>query len=370
MTRKTRTVSEDFYDDVYEHAPDMYCSVDVRTGEITACNLTYADEIGLERDDILGADALEYYAEESEGEVLQAREQVRGGEPVENVDVRVRRADGSTFWALHSATPIREDGKVVGLRAALRDVSALKKAEREFREQTRQLKQSNEELEQFAYLASHDLQEPLRMVASYTQLLARRYEDELDERAQKYIGYAVEGAERMKALLNDLLQYSRVGRPNESMEAVDLNGVLESVTSNLMIRIRETGAEVDVDELPVVHGNRTMLNSLFQNLIGNGIKFNDSSTPRVTVSVADTDDDQVTVEVRDNGVGFDPDNADRMFQMFQRLNGRGDFEGTGTGLAIVKKIVEAHDGTVSADSTPGEGSTFRVTLPLADNSFD
>jgi PAS domain S-box-containing protein len=363
MADQTRTVSEDFFIDVYERAPDMYSSVDLRTGEIVECNLTFAGEIGLDREEILGRDELDFFADESKERVLEAREHLRTEGVVENVDVTVRRADGTTFDALLSATAIREDGEVTASRSALRDVTELKETERRLRDRTRRLEQSNEELEQFAYLASHDLQEPLRMVASYTQLLARRYEDELDERAQKYIGYAVEGAERMKTLLNDLLEYSRIGRPDDSMETVELQEILDSVQSNLTIRIREAGAQVDVGDLPAVYGDRTMLISLFQNLIENGIKFSEAETPRVEVEAVEVSDEARTIEVRDNGIGFDTDNADRMFQMFQRLNERSAFEGTGTGLAIVKKIVDAHGGDMSVDSTPGEGSCFRVTLP-------
>lgn len=203
------------------------------------------------------------------------------------------------------------------------------------------------------------------MVASYTQLLARRYEDELDEQAQGYIDYAVEGAERMKALLSDLLEYSRVGRKDDEFGEVELGGVVDVVEANLRVRIAEIGAEIRRGELPVVRGSQSQLVQLVQNLVENALKFNDSETPRVEIG-AERTGERYRVRVTDNGIGVDEENAGRIFQVFQRMNEREAYEGTGIGLAIVDKIVSTHGGEIRVESEPGEGTTFLFDLEAAE----
>lgn len=355
-------ITEEFFVDIYEHAPDLICAVDLESGTITACNQTYADRLEYEKEEIVGRESLEFYVEDCRSKVQEAYEELRSKGEVENVEVMMECADGSRFDASLSATGIRgSDGEIVGSRSALREITELKEAKRKLEERARRLEQSNRELEQFAYLATHDLQEPLRMVASYTQLLERRYTEELDERAKKYIDYAVDGAKRMKALLSDLLKYSRAGRPEMEFELVALDDVMESVCSNLRVRIGESDAEVVFEGLPEVVGDETQLIQLFQNLVENAIKFQEEGRPRVEIE-AETRGEEVCVEVSDNGTGIDTSNADRMFQIFQRLHERGEYDGTGAGLAIVKKIVEQHGGGIEVESTVGEGTTMRVTL--------
>ena len=228
-----------------------------------------------------------------------------------------------------------------------------------------ELRRSNADLEQFAYVASHDLQEPLRMVASYMQLLDRRYGDKLGQDAQDFIGFAVDGAQRMQRLIDDLLAYSRIGIRGVPFEPTDSEVAFNRAMGNLEVSIEETGADVTHEPLPTVIGDSGQLVQLFQNLIGNGIKFSGSDVPEVRV-------DAVPVEagwqfsVSDNGIGIDSQYSERIFELFRRLHGRDEYPGTGIGLAICKKIVQRHGGTISVASEPGMGSTFYFTLQSVD----
>ncbi len=257
-----------------------------------------------------------------------------------------------------NAIPMRGDVHVL---AVINDISERKLTESKLRAQREELERSNRDLEQFAYLASHDLQEPLRMVASYTELLRERYEGRLDEKADKYIRFAVEGARRMQRLIADILAYSRVGSRCEPTGPARLDMVLKRVTASLRDVIGATGARIDHGPMPIVLGDEVQLEQLFQNLLGNALKFRGTVAPVVTV-VAERAGAHWQFAVADNGVGFDPEYAERIFQMFQRLHGRDEYEGTGIGLAIAKRIVECHGGRIWARSQPGRGSTFQFTL--------
>ena len=225
------------------------------------------------------------------------------------------------------------------------------------------LEQSNEELEQFAYVASHDLQEPLRMVASYTNLIARRYKGKLDKKADKYIHYAIDGAKHMQVLINDLLLLSRVRTKARPFAGVDMNEVVKIALSNLKVAVRESGAKVTTDPLPTIVGDDTQLVSVFQNLIANGIKFVEGRKPEIHISGTRSDNGwQFSVE--DNGIGIDVEHRQRIFKVSQRLHGRDRYPGTGIGLAIVKKIIDRHGGGIHVESEPGSGSIFRIELPL------
>jgi PAS domain S-box-containing protein len=286
--------------------------------------------------------------------------------------VRVR-ADGqlvviSSRWVIdrngheRGAMPILEISSDITARKRVEEV--LRCLNGELARQASQLARSNRELEQFAYVASHDLQEPLRMVASYLELVAERYKGRLDEKADKFIAYAVDGATRMKRLIDDLLGYSRVSTRAQPAEVIDVGAALEEATKNLGKVIAEKEAVVTWDVLPTVVVNRTHLVQLFQNLIGNALKFC-VELPRIHVG-AQRDEQAWVFSVRDNGIGIAPEHRERIFQIFQRLHGRDKYAGTGIGLAICKKIVEQYGGRIWVESQPGKGSTFFFTLPAVD----
>jgi PAS domain S-box-containing protein len=277
-------------------------------------------------------------------------------------DLAFLRRDGSSFPVEYVSTPVVEEGRVVGVVVVFKDITRRKQAEEALKQTAARLELSNTELEQFAFVASHDLQEPLRMVTSYVQLLARRYRDKLDADADKFIGNAVDGATRMHRIINDLLAYSRVSRKGEPFTAVECSTAYEQAISNLQASIEESGATVTRDDLPSVMGDTSQLTQLFQNLIGNAIKFRKEEPPRVHVSAVH-DDQRWTLSVKDNGIGIDPQYAERIFVIFQRLHTREAYPGTGIGLALCKTIAERHGGRIWVDSEIGKGATFHFTLP-------
>jgi PAS domain S-box-containing protein len=268
----------------------------------------------------------------------------------------------ATFWV--QIAPLRDElGQIMGVMALSRDITARRRAERGVEERARDLERSNAELEQFAYVASHDLSEPLRMVSSYLQLLRRRYHGKLDADADAFIDFAVDGAGRMRGLIDDLLTYSRAGRDDQPLQPVATLGVVEHVLDSLRAQPGTREAHVALGELPVVPGDPHQLGQLFQNLIGNAVKFvPPERTPEVTVGAV-RDGAVWHFTVADNGIGLDPAYAERIFRMFQRLHTRDDYPGTGIGLAIAKKVVERHDGAIWVEPAPAGGTCFHFTIP-------
>jgi light-regulated signal transduction histidine kinase (bacteriophytochrome) len=235
-------------------------------------------------------------------------------------------------------------------------------------ERTAELARSNAELEQFAYIASHDLQEPLRMVSSYVQLLGRRYQGKLDKDADEFIAFASEGATRMQRLINDLLAYSRVGTRGKSFEEVNLDAALAQALENMQVAIKEKNAIITYDPLPKVYGDGSQFVQVFQNLIDNAIKFSGDNSPVVHIS-ARLEGREYVCSVKDNGIGIAPEYLNKLFTLFQRLHTRKEYPGTGLGLAICKRIVERHGGKIWVDSKPGEGSTFYFIIPTTQRSY-
>jgi signal transduction histidine kinase len=244
-----------------------------------------------------------------------------------------------------------------------REVAERLQAQQGMAKRSAELQRSNAELEQFAYVASHDLQEPLRMVSSYTQLLAKRYRDKLDGSAIEFIDFAVDGVKRMQKLIQDLLQLSRVGTRAREFAVVNCEAALQTARLNLSAAIRQSGAAITQDSLPPVRADCGQLAQLFQNLLGNALKYRAERTPQIHIG-CDVQDGYWQFSVRDNGIGIDPQFAERIFMLFQRLHGKGEYEGTGIGLAICKKIVERHGGNIWVESAAGQGANFKFTLPM------
>ncbi len=276
-----------------------------------------------------------------------------------------KRKDNTLFPVELSQSPLAL-GRERLLIHAVRDRSEQQRAEEALNQSANELKRSNIELERFAYVASHDLQEPLRMVSSYTQLLARRYKDKLDASANEFIDFAVDGANRMQKLINDLLALSRVGTQVLAHETVDCEEVLARVLSDLRPTLDAAGVVVEEHApLPKVTGDRTQLGQLFQNLVGNAVKFRGEAVPRVTVSAALESERMWRFSFKDNGIGIEPQYFERIFVIFQRLHGKEQYPGTGIGLAICQKVVERHGGKLWVESAPGAGAEFFFTLPSA-----
>jgi PAS domain S-box-containing protein len=293
--------------------------------------------------------------------------------------------DGRVVWVHGECQLIRDDaGQPLFLQGIAYDITESKRAEEQLQRMHRDLElmvqqrtqelatsntelaRSNAELTQFAYVASHDLQEPLRMMGSFAQLLAERYQGKLDTEADEFIHFITDGADRMQRLINDLLLYSRVGKGDIAMAAVDCNAALGLARTNLQAVIHETQASIAADPLPVVQGNEAQMMQLLQNLIGNAIKFAQRNVSPVVQVGARMQGNEWLFWVRDNGIGFEPRQAERIFLVFQRLHPRIEYPGTGIGLAICRKIVERHGGRIWADSVPGSGTTFYFTLPATE----
>ncbi|RQG96580.1 PAS domain-containing sensor histidine kinase [Natrarchaeobius chitinivorans] len=272
-------------------------------------------------------------------------------------EYRVWDADDDLRWVVaRGHVEYDEDGTPTVFPGALADITERKQFER-------RLEESNRRLEQFAYAASHDLQEPLRMITSYLQLIERRYADEFDEDGQEFIDFAVDGAERMRDMIDGLLEYSRVETRGDPFEPVDLDDVLEAVRADLQVAIEESDATITVESLPRVEGDPEQVRQVFQNVLSNAIEYSDDP-PRVDVSAVQNGS-EVIVSVSDEGIGIDPEDRERVFEVFQSLHERDEHSGTGIGLALCKRIVERHGGDIWLESQPGEGATFSFTLPAA-----
>jgi PAS domain S-box-containing protein len=352
------------YRGLLEAAPDPMVLVN-QASEIVLVNLQAENVFGYRREELVGQIAKCLFPPESVDRliayVVRAGDRSFGEQSRTPIEVDARKKDGGSFPVdiMLSRLETREG---ILLAIAVRDISARKQSEALVLQMMADLNRSNEELQQFAYIASHDLQEPLRMVASYTQLLAKRYSGKLDAEADEFIAFAVDGANRMQRLIQDLLVYSRAGTGMKELVQTSSELAFERAISNLRNAIEDSGAQVTHDPLPFVMANEGQLVQLFQNLVGNAIKYQNPGVPCVHVSSEGGGHKTWLFSVRDNGLGIDPKYFQKIFGMFQRLHKREEFSGTGIGLAICKKIVEQHGGRISVESTLGQGSTFRFAL--------
>jgi len=367
---KRLTQMEGRYRGLLEAAPDAMVVVN-QGGEIVLLNVQAEKRFGYRRDELLGQKVTniipEGFAERLIADRLRSAEDALAQQIGTGIELTGRRKDGNAFPIEIMLSPL-ESAEGILVTAAVRDITVRKTAEAHLLQNVEELNRSNEELGQFAYIASHDLQEPLRMVASYTQLLSRRYKGKLDADADEFISFAVDGASRMQGLIQDLLAYSRVGSKGKILRDTSSEEALEQALMNLRGSIEESGAVVTHDPLPTVMADETQLVQLFQNLVGNAIKYQKPGTPLVHIAAAKNGGKKWEFSVQDNGLGIDSQYFQRIFGMFQRLHKRDEFAGTGIGLAICKKIVERHGGSISVESEPGHGSTFRFALSGGERS--
>jgi PAS domain S-box-containing protein len=358
------------YRGLLEAAPDAMVVVNA-SGKIVLLNVRAEKEFGYHRDELVGQLVKNIipdgFAERLLADGLRSVDDALAQRIGTGIELAGRRKDGSQFPLEIMLSPLESpDGVLV--TAAIRDITVRKTAEADLLRKIDELNRSNEELAQFAYIASHDLQEPLRMVASYTQLLSRRYKGKLDTEADEYIAFAVDGANRMQRLIQDLLAFSRVGTKGKDLVDTSSEAALLQALQNLRGAITDSGALVTHDPMPAVLADEMQLTQLFQNIIGNAIKYQKPGIPEVHISATRNGAGKWMFSVQDNGLGIDPQYFERIFGMFQRLHKREEFAGTGIGLAICKKIIERHGSSISVESTLGQGSTFRFALEESENT--
>jgi PAS domain S-box-containing protein len=355
--------SEAMYHSLVEHVPLNIFRKDLE-GRVVFGNASYCEALGLDLEELLGKTDFDLFSEEQASKYVEDDARViESGEPLRQVEEH-QRLEG-TLYVEVLKTPIYDHrGKCVGTQGIFWDVTVEYESRRKLEESAAALKQSNDDLAQFAYVASHDLQEPLRMVSSYLQLIEKRYAGALDDSGREFIGFAVDGAKRMKNLIRALLEYSRIGNGASEMEPVALGEVVKEVCGVLRMAIEESGASLKIGELPELCCDRIQIAQLFQNLIGNALKFCRDRSPEVEVfSVRDEKENAWQISVRDNGIGIEPEYLERVFVIFQRLHSREEYAGTGIGLALCKRIVERHQGKIWVDSEPGVGTTFSFSIP-------
>jgi PAS domain S-box-containing protein len=336
---------------------DLLCIADV-DGYFRRLNPAFERTLGYRQAELMEKPFLHFVHPDDLADTERVLRQLEEGEKTMGFENRYICKDGSVRWFLWAAAP----GPNRLVYATARDITERKHAEEELRRTASDLARSNAELEQFAYLASHDLQEPLRAVAGCAQILERKYHEQLNSQGAELIRFIVEGASRMKALITDLLAYSRVGRSGKEMRMFQSEASFVAALANLRSSIEEKSARITHTHLPEVYGDALLLTQLFQNLLGNALKFCTDRVPEVHVSAIHQASEWL-FSVRDNGIGIDPQYFDRIFGVFQRLHTRREFEGTGIGLAVCKKIVECHGGKISVESAPGQGTTFHFTIP-------
>ncbi|MES2885178.1 MAG: ATP-binding protein [Pseudomonadota bacterium] len=358
--------ANEFRERVMESATNAIYTMDME-GRFTTANRRTAEITGYPIEDLIGQTWANMVREEDLPELYAGYvSTVSGSTPITNREISLRQKNGHWVVIVFSIAPLRREGVIFGVVGAAEDITERKHAEAELKARAEELSRSNQELEQFAYVASHDLQEPLRTVTGFAQLLGRRYQGRLDAEADEFIGFITSGVVRMKSLIEDLLAYSRVQREHHAAGVVALDAVLATALANLGAAIQATGATVTHTSLPELAVDPRQFAQLFQNLIGNAIKFRGEAAPLVHLSAEAREADWL-FSISDNGIGIDAQSAGRVFMLFQRLHSRDQYEGNGIGLTICKKIVELHGGRIWVEPTPAgaSGTVFRFTLPKA-----
>ncbi len=353
------------YSDLYDFAPVGYLTLS-EEGRIVEANLTAARQLGMERSVLIGKPFNLYAAGDYREELHLHLRMVFNTRQPHTCEIKLdgRNCTGC-YFQLDSTYLLNSDGESLA-RTTMTDISDRKKAEEKLTALAGKLEFRNRELEQFAFIASHDLQEPLRKILAFGERLGTKYREKLDEEGKDYLIRIMNASKRMQQFIRDLIQYARVTARPEPLHTLDLRKAVMEVISDLELKIERVGANVEVLELPAVKGEKSQIRQLFQNLIANALKFHGEEQPHIKIYSRRTDRD-CTIFVEDNGIGFDEKYLDRIFVPFERLHGKSAYEGTGMGLAICRKIVERHGGTITAKSKAGEGSTFIITLPLESN---
>jgi PAS domain S-box-containing protein len=347
---------QQYTDDILDAIDDVFYVLDER-GTLTRWNQSLSEVTGYTDEEISAMAAPDFFEDDNRDVAVDAVCRGLDSGSV-NVELDLRTKDGDTIPFEFVGSKLEDTSGDPILAGIGRDVT--NRIEREQR-----LEQSNERLEQFAYAASHDLQEPLRMVSSYLRLIEGRADEELTEETEEFLRFAVDGADRMREMIDGLLVYSRIETQGGPLESVDLDGVVEAVRDDLEVQITESGAEVGIEELPTVMGDERQLRQVFQNLLSNAIEYSGDDPPRVQIS-AERNSSMWEISVRDEGIGIDPDEQARIFDVFQRLQSQNDHQGSGIGLALCERIVERHGGEIWVESEPGEGATFSFTLRPGD----
>jgi PAS domain S-box-containing protein len=348
--------------DLYNNAPCGYHSLD-SDGVFVRINDTELTWLGYLRNEIIGKKLSDIITPKSLDVFNENYTKLKERGWTKDLEFEMIRKNGTVLPVLLSANAIKDaDGNFIMSRSTVYDITERKRVEKELTQLTHELKRSNADLQQFAYATSHDLQVPLRVIAGFANLLAKRYKKKLDEKADEFIEYIADGARKMQMLIKDLLEYSQAGTKGKEFKPIDSSSVVEQAVSNLRAVMEESGAVVTHDNLPTVMADDIQLMSLFQNLIGNAVKYRGKEAPKVHVS-AEKKENEWVFSVQDNGIGIDPIHTERIFVIFQRLHAMEEYEGTGIGLALCKKIVEHHGGRIWVQSELGKGSVFYFTIP-------
>jgi PAS domain S-box-containing protein len=354
--------SEEYFRAVTENASDIITILGA-DGAIRYESFSIERILGYGREELLGRDVFEFIHPDDKSGSMKTFAEVME-KPSIPLSLKVRFLHKNMTWRTLEVVGVNllHNPAVGGIVINSRDITKREEAEQQLKKTTDELARSNADLQQFAYVASHDLQEPLRIIESFVKLLARRYKDKLDDKAEEFIGFTIDGVRRMQDLIKDLLEYSRVGTKGINLKPVDFSLAADRAVLNLQSAIEESNAVITHDKLPSVMADASQLNSLFQNLFSNAIKFHGMEAPRIHVSAERKEDDWI-FSVKDNGIGIKPSESERIFAVFQRLHGRGEYPGTGIGLAICKRIVERHGGRIWVESEPEKGSVFFFTIP-------
>ncbi|HEX2060570.1 MAG TPA: ATP-binding protein, partial [Thermoanaerobaculia bacterium] len=336
-------------------------------GCIRVINHSVTELLGYQSADLIGRSIDKLEQTEGDETISRTLRDLAQRGPIRDQERVLRHRDGHPVDVSVSISPVGEADAKEGAVLIARDIRERKRAEEELRDAMLRLEQSNRELEDFAYVASHDLQEPLRKIQAFGDLLTRKYVNVLPEQGRDYIARMQSAAGRMQVLINDLLSFSRVTTKAQPFVAVDLHAIASEVVRDLEARIRETGGRIELGPLPVIDADPLQMRQLLQNLAANGLKFHREGVPPVVAIHGELENGRCRITVSDNGIGFEPKYAERIFTMFERLHARTKYEGTGIGLAICRKIAERHGGSISAHGRPGEGAEFVVTLPAHHN---